>query len=699
MTSIVLSNVARSAQELPRRGPDRGHHVYPFYDGHLAHKYRSLVRPEQANQLSHESINTFDPTEMALSRCWTYAMVTDFAATAGQQKRWPFTHTTVLDCSSDYFPTDQGRLPVEDLGDEVVQAILQAADVGPAFPSAGSGAADPLAPVAGQVPSSAANALALAPLARQAPSSVVTAEPTPMDLDDPPAPPGPTPSAAAAAPPPRPPPTPTQPTPPSSQTLVNKPEMTNTRTAVYRIYAPTELKDRIRTFRRRTRLVKNEAVRLVNMATSPSHEHLNERRLYTLLANNGSAFSRKHPELLRCPVHARRQVILEAIAQRKSIITRYDNLPGGRRRPLPSICPPTKQTDKRFGFSVAFPNTTGKIEALYDVTGTEVTGLKLVMPAVTIGGTRYSEVRARICLRGERQRLRLLELCRWSRANAFKLPREWRVRCGADGRWYLHVSYELVDPKRFNADQQAEKKRRGITVLNGAIKVKSIDPGARTPFTVYTSEGETIEIGGQDDRARLRELRLAADRIQSRINEMKRLNRRPSSRVSREMRKRRFARPARERSELHKRWRRIMADSKNLVKEVHCRTAHFLALSSNIVVMPRMEVLGMVRRRRSRLKISTKRELLTWSHSAFVNRLAIKCHDIAYDARFPHKAGHPTLLLVQPEAYTSKTCPACGRLNDSLGSRTDFHCPHQNCTYTAGRDHNGAFNMIIKAIR
>lgn len=34
-----------------------------------------------------------------------------------------------------------------------------------------------------------------------------------------------------------------------------------------------------------------------------------------------------------------------------------------------------------------------------------------------------------------------------------------------------------------------------------------------------------------------------------------------------------------------------MADIKNLVKEVHCRTAHFLALSSDVIVMPHMEVL------------------------------------------------------------------------------------------------------------
>ncbi|GAK62926.1 uncharacterized protein PAN0_002d1128 [Moesziomyces antarcticus] len=107
-----------------------------------------------------------------------------------------------------------------------------------------------------------------------------------------------------------------------------------------------------------------------------------------------------------------------------------------------------------------------------------------------------------------------------------------------------------------------------------------------------------------------------------------------------------------------------MADIKNLVKEVHCRTAHFLALSSDVIVMPRME-----------------------------------CHNIAYNAGFPHKAGHPTLLLVQPEASTSKTCGACGRLNDRLGLQPDFLCPYQDCAYTTGRDHNGAYNMIIKAIR
>lgn len=72
----------------------------------------------------------------------------------------------------------------------------------------------------------------------------------------------------------------------------------------------------------------------------------------------------------------------------------------------------------------------------------------------------------------------------------------------------------------------------------------------------------------------------------------------------------------------------------------------------------------MIKRGRSRLPISTKRELLTWSHSAFVHRLAIKCNDIQYDQRFPDRMDMPTTLLIQPEAYTSKTCAQCGHIND-----------------------------------
>ena len=123
-----------------------------------------------------------------------------------------------------------------------------------------------------------------------------------------------------------------------------------------------------------------------------------------------------------------------------------------------------------------------------------------------------------------------------------------------------------------------------------------------------------------------------------------------------------------------------MTKIKRLVDDLHCRAANFLALCSDVVIMPRMEVYSIVRRRRSGIKIATKRELLTWSHCAFVHRLANKCHDMAYDRRYPHKS-RPTTLLIQPEAYTSKTCASCGYINDSLGSSKVFRCPQAECGY------------------
>lgn len=44
-------------------------------------------------------------------------------------------------------------------------------------------------------------------------------------------------------------------------------------------------------------------------------------------------------------------------------------------------------------------------------------------------------------------------------------------------------------------------------------------------------------------------------------------------------------------------------------------------------------------------------------HCVFLNRLQVKCRDVG------------TTLLVQPEAYTSKTCPSCGTLSQRLGSK------------------------------
>ena len=134
----------------------------------------------------------------------------------------------------------------------------------------------------------------------------------------------------------------------------------------------------------------------------------------------------------------------------------------------------------------------------------------------------------------------------------------------------------------------------------------------------------------------------------------------------------------------------------NLVMDIHCWVSNYLALSLDVIIMPRMEVCQLVCRQHGRgLAKATRRRLLGWGHCWFLNCLAVKCSDIAHDARYLKL--RPTILLVQPEAYTSKTCGRCGHLHHRLGSNQHFSCPQ--CHYEADRDHNGAFNMLIKAIR
>ena len=53
--------------------------------------------------------------------------------------------------------------------------------------------------------------------------------------------------------------------------------------------------------------------------------------------------------------------------------------------------------------------------------------------------------------------------------------------------------------------------------------------------------------------------------------------------------------------------------------------------------------------------------------------------------------------MIAAEHYTSKTCGECGALNETLGGKKTFLCAF--CGYEADRDHNGARNILLRAIR
>lgn len=72
-----------------------------------------------------------------------------------------------------------------------------------------------------------------------------------------------------------------------------------------------------------------------------------------------------------------------------------------------------------------------------------------------------------------------------------------------------------------------------------------------------------------------------------------------------------------------------------------------------------------------------------WNHSQF-RRILL------------HRAkGTTCKVVIQDEAFTSKTCAACGSKKKKLGSSVMFKCDF--CTYSTHRDINGARNIILKS--
>jgi transposase len=77
--------------------------------------------------------------------------------------------------------------------------------------------------------------------------------------------------------------------------------------------------------------------------------------------------------------------------------------------------------------------------------------------------------------------------------------------------------------------------------------------------------------------------------------------------------------------------------------------------------------------------------MMQWRHGTFKAKLL---------ERAPSRG---VRVMIVPEAYTSKTCRACGWMHPSLGGAKTFVC--RRCNVVIDRDHNGARNILLRAIR
>ena len=207
-----------------------------------------------------------------------------------------------------------------------------------------------------------------------------------------------------------------------------------------------------------------------------------------------------------------------------------------------------------------------------------------------------------------------------------------------------------------------------------------IDPGNRTFSTMYSPEGFAGSVGDKDVSRIFRMLK-THDKLQS--ESVKKFNRR--NRSTPKTSKTREGEPdsLKGGSQIH--LAVLREKIKNLRDEVHWQTISFLVKNFKNIFIPKLDTKNMIMKGSRNLNRKSVRQMLTWSHGMFMERLIGKAREFK-----------DTHVHVVDECYTSKTCGSCGVINESLGSSKWFSC--KRCGFQCERDLNGARNIFIKTV-
>ena len=205
-----------------------------------------------------------------------------------------------------------------------------------------------------------------------------------------------------------------------------------------------------------------------------------------------------------------------------------------------------------------------------------------------------------------------------------------------------------------------ERKCENQADLTGVV---ALDPGVRTFQTTYGDDGRVTE-WGSGDMSRICRLARHADNLQGKMKKEK-------LKGGKKKRHRRA-------------FLRILQRIRNLVVEMHRKLARWLCLHYKVVLIPTFESQGMCKGKERGRKIGSKtvRQMLTWSHYQFRQRLKDQAEICG------------TKVVECDEMFTSKTCGSCGHLHTTLGASKVFECP--KCTFHADRDVNAARNILIR---
>jgi putative transposase len=133
-----------------------------------------------------------------------------------------------------------------------------------------------------------------------------------------------------------------------------------------------------------------------------------------------------------------------------------------------------------------------------------------------------------------------------------------------------------------------------------------------------------------------------------------------------------------------KKGQRLRDKVKNLVDDLHWKTANYLVKNYETIFIGDMSAKKVIRGKGTGLSSSTKRSLMALSLFKFHQRLAFKAQQ--YHAQ----------CMVVNEAYTTKVCSCCGIVNENVGCQRVFRCA--SCSHSCDRDVDGARCIAIKAL-
>ncbi|WP_334310752.1 zinc ribbon domain-containing protein, partial [Anabaenopsis arnoldii] len=129
---------------------------------------------------------------------------------------------------------------------------------------------------------------------------------------------------------------------------------------------------------------------------------------------------------------------------------------------------------------------------------------------------------------------------------------------------------------------------------------------------------------------------------------------------------------------------RLRGKIKNLVDELHKKTARFLVDNFDIILLPTFETSQMSQKAKRRIRSKSVRQMLTLSHYRF------KCF-------LKHKAFETNKVVMDVnEAYTSKTVSWTGEIIPNLGGAKFVKSPSDGRVMS--RDINGARGIFLRAL-